>query len=189
MSITMMAPVLAACGAPPSPPVAPTAAKPAPAGAQAAATSAPTTQAAASTPAAQPTAAPAVTPTALPPQVKAGQKLVTFMYYRGEISEQEQAAFTEKNPDIQTYLVNQDPIALMAMTAAGTPPDFYRVQAPDIPTFILRKMARDLTDNFKSSPLIKLDDLAEANKNYMFDDNLKVGSGKIYGMVKIGRRT
>jgi multiple sugar transport system substrate-binding protein len=188
MSVTMMAPVLAACGAPPPPPVAPTAVKPSDAAAKPA-ESKPTTAA----PAAQPTAAsaptaqaaaPAATSTPPPPQLKAGQKLVTFMYNRTEVSEQEQAAFTEQNPNIQTYLVNADHVTLMAMTAAGTPPDFYRVQAPDIPIFILRKIARDLTDNFKSSSLIKLDDLAEANKNYMFDDKLKVGSGKIYGMVK-----
>src|SRR5215212_8273641 len=198
IGLTMMAPILAACGAPPAPPVAPTAAKPSDAAgaakpaattaaapaAQPAATPAPAAQVAAPTAAAQAPVAPAATPTPPPPQLKAGQKLVTFMYNRTEISEQEQAAFTEKYPDIETYLVTSDLVALMAMTAAGTPPDFYRVQAPDIPTFILRKMARDLTESFKSSPLIKLDDLAEANKNYMFDDNLKVGSGKIYGMVK-----
>lgn len=194
-SVTMIAPVLAACGQPPAPPVAapakPTeAAKPAagaPTSAAAPAAQAqPTTAPAAAQPTApaQAPAAPAPTPTPPPPQLRAGQKLVTFIYNRTEISEEEQAAFTQKNPDIQTYLVTADLVALMAMTAAGTPPDFYRVQAPDIPTFILRKMALDLTDRFKGSSLIKLDDLAEANKNYMFDENLKSGSGKIYGMVK-----
>jgi multiple sugar transport system substrate-binding protein len=198
------APVLAACGAPPAPPVAPTpaakapekpaeaakpaapAAQPAAPAAQPAATSAPAAAkpAEAAKPSAQAPAAPAPTSTPPPPQLTAGQKLVTFMYNRTEISEQEQAAFTQKNPNIQTYLVTADLVALMAMTAAGTPPDFYRVQAPDIPTFILRKMARDLTDSFKTSTVIKMDDLSEANKNYMFDEKLNVGTGKIYGMVK-----
>lgn len=196
MSVTVMAPVLAACGAPPAPPVAPQAAKPSDAAGAAkpsattaaapAATGAPAAPAGATAApsAGQAPAAPAPTPTPPPPQLQAGQKLVTFMYNRTEISEDEQAGFTKLNPNIQSYLVGADHVALMAMTAAGTPPDFYRVQAPDIPTFILRKIARDLSDNFKSSQLIKLDDLAEANKNYMFDDSLKVGSGKIYGMVK-----
>ncbi len=200
LSVTMVAPVLAACGAPPAPPVAPTPAskapekpateaKPAAPAAQPAATQAPGAAAKpadAATPpaAAQAPAAPAPTSTPPPPQLTAGQKLVTFMYNRTEISEQEQAAFTEKNPNIKSYLVTSDLVALMAMTAAGTPPDFYRVQAPDIPTFILRKMARDLTDTFKGSSVIKMDDLSDANKNYMFDEKLNVGTGKIYGMVK-----
>lgn len=199
LSVTIAAPVLAACGAPPAPPVAPTpaakapekpavAAQPAAPAAQAAATQAPAAAAkpadAAKPAAAQAPAAPAPTSTPPPPQLASGQKLVTFMYNRTEISEKEQASFTEKNPNIQSYLVTSDLVALMAMTAAGTPPDFYRVQAPDVPTFILRKLAKDLTDSFKGSSIIKMDDLSDANKNYMFDDKLNAGSGKIYGMVK-----
>ncbi len=197
LSVTMAAPVLAACGAPPAPPVAPTpaakapekpaeAAKPAAPAAQPAATTAPAAAkpADAAKPAAQAPAPPAPTSTPPPPQLAAGQKLVTFMYNRTEISEDEQAAFTKQNPNIQSYLVTSDLVALMAMTAAGSAPDFYRVQAPDVPTFILRKMAKDLTDSFKGSSVIKMDDLSEANKNYWFDEKLNVGTGKIYGMVK-----
>jgi multiple sugar transport system substrate-binding protein len=84
---------------------------------------------------------------------------------------------------VRVYRINTDLVQLVAMSAAGNPPDIYRVQAADIPSFLTRKMVKDLTDVFRGSSLIKVDDLADANKNYWYD-GLNPGKGKIYGMVK-----
>jgi multiple sugar transport system substrate-binding protein len=124
---------------------------------------------------------PAATPA--PPRLSAGQTLVTLMHQRNELSEKEQQQFEAANPTIRLYLINNDHTALMAMTAAGNPPDLFRLQAPDVPGFLARKMLRDLTPNFKLSAAIKLDDLAEANKSYMYT-GMAVGGGNIYGMCK-----
>ena len=90
----------------------------------------------------------------------------------------------EAEPEYPELSRHIRPCGLDGDDGAGSAPDFYRVQAPDVPTFILRKMAKDLTDSFKDSSVIKMDDLSEANKNYWFDEKLNVGTGKIYGMVK-----
>jgi multiple sugar transport system substrate-binding protein len=125
----------------------------------------------------QPTATPA------PPQLRAGEKLVTVMYHPNEFKDSHREAFEKANPGIRLYIIATDHVALIAMTAAGNPPDMFRVQAPDLPGFLVRKMLRDLTDLFRSSTLIKIDDLAEANKNYWYE-GLTPGRGKIYGMTK-----
>jgi multiple sugar transport system substrate-binding protein len=71
----------------------------------------------------------------------------------------------------------------MAMTTAGNPPDIFRLQAPELPGYLIRKLVYDLTPYFQTSTLLKLDDLHDVVKNYMYA-GLNVGSGKIYGMVK-----
>lgn len=138
----------------------------------------------AASPGAAPTLAPGQpTPTPAPPRLSAGQALVTLMHQRNELSEQEQKQFEAANPKIRLYLINNDHTALMAMTAAGNPPDLFRLQAPDVPGFLARKMLRDLTPEFKKGGAIKLDDLAEANRSYMYT-GLNVGGGNYYGMCK-----
>jgi len=192
--------LLAAC-APAAPPTStPAPAKPAeaakppaaeptkPAAAPAAATAAPTTAApaaAAATPApATPTAAaaaaakPQPTATPPPPQLKAGEKLVTVMYNPGEFTDKHVEQFEKENPGTRVYRVSTDLVQLVAMTAAGNPPDMFRVQAADIPSFLTRKMVKDLSDSFRGSKLIKIDDLSEANKNYWYD-GLNPGKAKI----------
>jgi multiple sugar transport system substrate-binding protein len=144
-----------------------------------AAAAAPTPTQAAAAAAAKP--APTVTPP--PPQLRAGQTLVTLMHQRNELSEEEQKQFEDANPNTRIYLINNDLTAMIAMTAAGNPPDVFRVLAPDIPGFLARKIVKDLTSYFQSSKLVQLDDLAPANRNYWFN-GLTAGNGSIYGMVK-----
>ena len=178
------APTAAATTAATTAPAATTAATPAAAATKPAAEA--TKPAAAATPTTAPAAAakPAPTATPAPPQLKEGQKQVTIMYNRGELSEKEQQQFEDANPNIRMYLIAPDHVALIAMTSAGTPPDLYRVQAPNIPGFLARKMVKDLTPNFTVSSLLKIPDLAPANMNYMYTENYTPGQGNIYGMAK-----
>jgi multiple sugar transport system substrate-binding protein len=135
------------------------------------------------TPAAAAAAKPAPTATPPPPALKTGQKLLTVMYNAGEFKDDHIAAYEKVDPNTRVYRVNTDHVQLVAMTSAGTPPDIYRVQAPDIPSFLTRKMVKDLTPYFRDSKLIKIDDLADANKNYWFE-GFTPGRGKIHGMTK-----
>lgn len=189
LGLTSAASLLAACTGQATPTAQPTQAAAAPKPTQAPekpASAATPTQAAAK-PAATPTPAAAAKPTVAPtpakPQLKAGERLVTVMYNSNEFKDDHIAQFETANAGIKLYRVQTDLVQLVAMTSAGTPPDIYRVQAPDVPSFLTRKMVKDLTDYFKTSNLIKIDDLADANRNYWYE-GYTPGKGKIYGMCK-----
>jgi multiple sugar transport system substrate-binding protein len=107
------------------------------------------------------------------------------MHYRQEFTEDHMNAFMKDNPGITLEFVDgTDLTRFYAMFAAGTPPDLVRVQAPSIPQFLARKLMYDLTPYFETSQLLKMDDLLPANDYYKAESPLKIGKGKIYGMVK-----
>jgi multiple sugar transport system substrate-binding protein len=103
----------------------------------------------------------------------------------GELTPDMITAFQTKYPDIKVQFVDAaDLTRFYAMYAAGTPPDMVRVQAPTIPLWLAKKLLFDLTPYFETSKLLKIDDLMSANDLYKAESPLKVGTGKIYGMVK-----
>jgi multiple sugar transport system substrate-binding protein len=157
--------LLAACGPAPTPTAIPV----------------PPTQPPAATKAPEPTKPPA--PTAVP-TVKKVEGKVVVMTNRGELSDAQIKQFQDANPGITIEFVEANYTRFLAMYAAGNPPDVYRTQAPIIPTMLARKLLLDLTPYFKSSSVIKIDDLAPANKYYWADSPLQIGTGKIYGMCK-----
>ena len=189
LSLAVAVTAVAACSGGGSSAGAPTVAASAPAAAQP--TSAPAAQpTAAPTQAANPTTAPAAapTPTTAPaaqaaPSTSGGQATIVFMYNRSEFPDAEQKNFEQKNSTYKINVIDPDPTHLMAMTSAGNPPDIFRLQAPEVPGYLIRKLVYDLTDYFKTSQLLKLDNLHDVCKNYWYA-GLNVGTGKIYGMVK-----
>jgi multiple sugar transport system substrate-binding protein len=125
-----------------------------------------------------------VEPTAAP---KAVEGHVVIMHQTNELSQDQIDAFQKENSGVTVELVDitgQDLTRFYAMYAAGTPPDLVRVQAPSIPQFLARKLLFDLTPYFETSQLLKIDDLMPANDNYKAESPLKIGTGKLYGMVK-----
>lgn len=141
--------------------------------AAAAATNAPVAPAAATVAPAAP-AAPAAT--SAPAASTAAVKL-TVMYQQNELSDGEVKQFMTDNPAITVERIDSDPTKFKAMLTAGTPPDLFRTQGPQVPNLVERKIVRDLNDYFQTSGVLKLDDLAPAN-------NLYVYKGGRYGMVK-----
>lgn len=90
----------------------------------------------------------------------------------------------EQANHITINFVNYDLVHLIAMSAAGSPPDMYRTQAPNVPYYAINlKMAKDLTTNFRLSTKLNPDDLLPANKNYWYE-GLQPFTGHIYGMCK-----
>lgn len=128
-----------------------------------------------------PTAVPDA-PTEAPPALQGGK--VTVMYSTGDMSEESRAEFLADNPDVQIEFVEEDRTRLFAMIAAGAAPDVIRFIAPAIPEFVARDLLLDLTPYFQSSQLLKIDDLADANKSYWAEDAFTIGSGAMYGMCK-----
>jgi multiple sugar transport system substrate-binding protein len=106
------------------------------------------------------------------------------MHQRNELSEDEQKQFETDNPGITMEFVVNDTNRLSAMLAAGNPPDVWRTSGTELPRLLLRKLVMDLTPFFSVSQVLKIDDLAPANKAYYAVNPLTIGEGKIYGMVK-----
>lgn len=112
-----------------------------------------------------------------------GVTTVTEMAIRGEWPKDEVITRWGIENNVKINFVGYDLVQMLAMTAAGDPPDMFRVQAPDIPVLLTKKIVKDLTPNFQQSSKIKLDDLAPANKSYWYN-GLTPGAGRIHGMVK-----
>ena len=109
---------------------------------------------------------------------------VVLMFKRAELSEEQQAQFQAANPGITVEFIEDDQQRLFSMYAAGTPPDVWRTQGPDIPQNLARNLLYDLTPYFQASAVLKMDDLASANQYYMASSPTEIGKGKIYGMCK-----
>jgi len=134
---------------------------------------APTTSA----PAAAATAAPAAPAATSAPAAGGGSVKLTVMYQQNELSDDEVKQFMTENPAITVERIDSDATKFKAMLTAGTPPDLFRTQGPQVPNLVERKIVRDLSDYFQTSSVLKVDDLAPAN-------NLYVYKGGRYGMVK-----
>jgi len=136
----------------------------------------------------QVTTAPQATTPPEPTLTAAPQKVtgnVVVMHFRHEFTEDQMKAFMDEHPGITLEFVDgTDLTKFYAMYAAGSPPDLVRVQAPSIPQFLARKLLYDLTPYFETSSVLKMDDLMPANDLYKAESPLKIGTGKIYGMVK-----
>jgi len=139
-------------------------------------------------PAAEPAEAPAEAgaeaPAAMEAPAAAAEGHVVLMHKRAEFSEEEEAQFLAENPGITLELIEEDIQRFSAMYAAGNPPDLMRTQAPAVPQYLARGLMYDLTPYFETSELLKIDDLAPANRYYMANSPTKIGEGKCYGMCK-----
>ena len=110
---------------------------------------------------------------------------VQFMMNVDELSDAEIDQFQEANSGITITRVEPDATRYFAMLAAGTPPDIYRLQAPQFPLLLARNITLNLQPYIDVSDLIKVDDLAPANNYYRSSGGaLDIGTGDVYGMVK-----
>ena len=105
------------------------------------------------------------------------------MYIRTEWPKDNVINKWSESSKIKINFVNYDLVHMIAMTAAGNPPDMFRCQAPDVPYFLTLKMVEDLTPYFQQTKDLSADNLAPANKNYWYS-GMQPGFGQIYGMVK-----
>lgn len=119
---------------------------------------------------------------AAPPKKIEGH--IVAAVHSGELTADYITAFQAAHPGITVEQVEPDPQKFFAMVAAGTPPDLLRTQGPIVPSLLARKLLYDLTSYFNSSTMIKVDDLAGANKLYWAKSPTEIGEGNIYGMVK-----
>ena len=102
---------------------------------------------------------------------------VILMYNANEISDNEIKLFNEKYAPYVLKRIDTDLVKLFAMLAAGDAVDMFRLYGTFVPTYVMRRVAKDLTDYFDISTVVKPSDLLPVN-------DLFVVKGRRYGMVK-----
>jgi multiple sugar transport system substrate-binding protein len=114
-------------------------------------------------------------PTAVPAK-KVGGKVVT-MWNDNELSEAERDIFTQKYPGFTLEFLTFDEPRLLAMLAAGNPPDHIRTVGLETPYYASKKIWLDQTPYIQASSKIQMDDLLPANDMNKFE-------GGLYGIIK-----
>lgn len=110
---------------------------------------------------------------------------IDYMMNDAELTDAEIAQFQGANDGIKITRIVPDATKYFAALAAGTPPDILRLQAPEFPLLLARKIPLNLQSFIDTSSVIKVDDLASANNYYRSSGGaLDIGSGDVYGMVK-----
>ncbi|MCU6707350.1 sugar ABC transporter substrate-binding protein [Paenibacillus sp. J5C_2022] len=106
--------------------------------------------------------------------------------YDTEMSAEMIAEFEEEHPNIKIERVEADYNKLMAMMAAGNAPDLIRAAGvTEVPGFVLKDMALDLTEYFEASTVFKQDDFLPIVNQFRFDKTSgEHGKGPIYGFPK-----
>lgn len=110
---------------------------------------------------------------------------IDYMMNDAELTDKEIEQFQKENPGIKITRLVPDATKYFAALAAGTPPDLFRLQAPQFPLLLARKIPLNLQPFIDTSSVIKVDDLASANNYYRSNGGaLDIGKGDVYGMVK-----
>jgi len=109
---------------------------------------------------------------------------ITIMSETSEITPAYIAAFEKLHPNIKVNFLADDPTRLSAMFAAGSPPDIVRAMgASEMPHWVARGVAADLTSYFAKSTMLNPSNLLPVNDIFRFQ-GMTAGIGPRYGMVK-----
>ncbi|MDQ0090742.1 multiple sugar transport system substrate-binding protein [Paenibacillus anaericanus] len=106
--------------------------------------------------------------------------------YDAEMTPELVAEFEESHPNIKIERIDSDYNKLMAMMAAGNAPDIIRAAGvTEVPGYVIKDMALDLTPYFESSTVFKQDDFLPIVNQFRFDKATgEHGKGAIYGFPK-----
>ncbi|MDQ0901048.1 ABC transporter substrate-binding protein [Paenibacillus sp. V4I7] len=114
----------------------------------------------------------------------AGPVTVRFNMGDGEITKDQIKEFETANPTIKIQREDVDTTKLAAQLATGEAPDIIRMTGVnDLPSYVIRGIAMDLTKYIDTSTVIKKDDFVPTVDVYRFDGKVQ-GQGPIYGIPK-----
>lgn len=109
---------------------------------------------------------------------------VRFNMGDGEITKDQIKEFETANPNIKIQREDVDTTKLAAQLSTGEAPDIIRMTGVnDLPSYVIRGIAMDLTKYIDASTVIKKDDFVPAVDVYRFDGKVQ-GQGPIYGIPK-----
>jgi len=112
--------------------------------------------------------------------------VVRTTLYDTEMSADQIAEFEKTHPNIKIERVEADYNKLMAMMAAGNAPDIIRAAGvTEVPGYVLKGMALDLTPYFDASTVFKKDEFLPIVNQFRFDKATGThGEGPIFGFPK-----
>ncbi|MFB9275517.1 ABC transporter substrate-binding protein [Cohnella cellulosilytica] len=120
----------------------------------------------------------------VPAQDNGGEEQVVIRHtmHDHEFTPEKIAEFEQEHPNIKIETVPADYNKLMSMIAAGDVPDIIRVDLSELPGYVIKGMALDLTDYFNGSPVLRPDDFLPIVNQFRFDSDKRIqGEGPIYG--------
>ncbi|WP_164716645.1 ABC transporter substrate-binding protein [Paenibacillus whitsoniae] len=121
-------------------------------------------------------------PTALQDSGEGKQVVIRHTMHDHEFTPEKIAEFEQEHPNIKIETVPADYNKLMSMITAGDVPDIIRVDLSELPGYVAKGMALDLTDYFNSSSVLKPDDFLPYVNQFRFDRVKGIqGEGPIYG--------
>lgn len=120
------------------------------------------------------------------PASKGEPIVIRHTMYDSEFTSEMVAEFEKSHPNIKVEIVSADYNKLMAMMAAGNGPDIIRTNSvTELPGYVLKGMALDLTSNFNESKIFKPDDFLPVVNQFKYDTATGVhGTGSLYGFPK-----
>ncbi|MFC5406097.1 ABC transporter substrate-binding protein [Cohnella soli] len=111
--------------------------------------------------------------------------VIRYTMYDNEFTSDMVAEFEKTHPNIKLEIVSADYNKLMAMMAAGNGPDIIRTNSNELPGYVLKGMALDLTSYFNSSTVFKSEDFYPVVNQFKYDTTTGVhGEGPLYGFPK-----
>lgn len=114
-----------------------------------------------------------------------GVLTVTVGYNPNELSEDEVAAFEDKNPDTDINQIAADYNTLLSSVAAGDPPELFRTEHTKLPYFAVRDLLQPIDSYVASSTVIDESDFEFAVDTFRYDkNNYLAGEGPLYGLPK-----
>ena len=106
-----------------------------------------------------------------PRRTLAVQVTVRFNMGDGEITKDQIKEFETANPTIKIQREDVDTTKLAAQLATGEAPDIIRMTGVnDLPSYVIRGIAMDLTKYIDTSTVIKKDDFVPTVDVYRFDE-------------------
>ncbi|WNR45676.1 ABC transporter substrate-binding protein [Paenibacillus roseipurpureus] len=109
---------------------------------------------------------------------------IRITFQEGEMPKDQIAEFEQANPDIKISREDIAPTKLAAELAANEAPDIIKVNGlTEVPSYVIRGVAMDLTSRFQTSTLLKETDFLPVVDVYRFDGKER-GKGSIYGFPK-----
>lgn len=120
------------------------------------------------------------------PDNNSEQVVIRHTMYDTEFTSELVAEFEKTHPNIKIELVSADYNKLMAMMAAGNGPDIIRTNSvTELPGYVLKGMALDLTENFQNSQVFDTEDFLPVVNQFKYDlATGKHGEGALYGFPK-----
>lgn len=114
-----------------------------------------------------------------------GVLTVTVGYNPNELSEDEVAAFEDKNPETKINQIAADYNTLLSSVAAGDPPELFRTQHNQMPYFAVRELLQPIDSYIAASTVIDESDFEFSVNTFRYDkENYIAGEGPLYGLPK-----